>query len=94
MKLHIYDILHLCKFNLPYLQENLIMIFLYIAPWNNDCIRFRGGIKAKYFICWLIIDKPQPNLHSGETSTIQGHLPWSRGCLLMNRGSTVFNLTG
>ena len=39
----------------------------------NDCSRFRGRIKEKYFICWLIIYKPQPNLHSGKTS-IQGTL--------------------
>ena len=32
-----------------------------------------AGLKEKYFICWLIIYKPQPNLHSGKTS-IQGTL--------------------
>ena len=43
---------------------------------------------VKCFTCCLVINKPQPKLHSEDTS-IRGHLPWSRGCLL-NRGSTVF----
>ena len=29
--------------------------------------RFRGTVRETYFICWLIINKPQPNLHSGDT---------------------------
>ena len=43
------------------------MIFKhYLAAWNNDCSRFQVRIKEKDFICWLIIKKPQPNLHSGS----------------------------
>ena len=38
--------------------------FLYInlAAWNNDC-----NENDNYFLCWLIINKPQPNLYSGNT---------------------------
>ena len=32
-----------------------------------------GRIEKKYLICWLIINKPQPNLPSGDTS-VQGTL--------------------
>ena len=39
-------------------------------------------------LCWLIIKKPQPNHHSGDTSIPKGHLPRSRGCPL-NRDFTV-----
>ena len=35
--------------------------------------RFRGTLKEKYFIIWLIINKPQPNHHLGDTF-IQGTL--------------------
>ena len=35
--------------------------------------RFRGRLKEKYFIIWLIINKPQPNHHS-EDAFIQGTL--------------------
>ena len=51
--------------------------------------RFRGRVRETYFICWLIINKPQPNFHSGDTF-IQGRLSWSRGCPL-NRCSTVLS---
>ena len=32
-----------------------------------DCSRFWDSIKNIYFLCLLIINNPQPNLHSGET---------------------------
>ena len=34
----------------------------HLSAWNNNCSRSRDKIKEKYFICWLIINKPQPNL--------------------------------
>ena len=34
--------------------------------------------EKKGFICWLIINKPQPNLHSGQTPLITVNLPWIR----------------
>ena len=37
-------------------------------------------------LCWLIIKKTQPNLHSGDTSIPKGYLPRSRGCPLIIRG--------
>ena len=45
------------------------MIFLihYLAAWNYNCSKFCGEIKEKYFICCLIINKPQPNLNLGDT---------------------------
>ena len=57
----------------------------YLAAWDHDCSRFRGTIKEKCFICWLIINKPQS---IQETPLLKGHLPWCRGGPL-NRGSTV-----
>ena len=51
--------------------------------------RFKSRIKKKDAIVLLVIitgiNKPQPNLHSGDTS-IQGQLLWSQGCPL-NGGS-------
>ena len=42
--------------------------------YGIDCSRLRGRMKKKrYFICRLIINKPQSNLLSGDTS-IQGTL--------------------
>ena len=38
-----------------------------LAAWNNNWSRFQGRTK-KNFICWLIITKPQPRLHSRDTS--------------------------
>ena len=53
------------------------MIFKhYLAAWNNDCSRFRVRIKEKDFICWLIIKKPQPNLHSGNNYLGPEGVPW------------------
>ena len=52
-----------------------------VAACNYDWGRFWGRIKEKYFICWLISNKPCP-------TSIKGHLPWSQGRSL-NRGSTV-----
>ena len=60
----------------------------YLAAWDHDCSRFRGTIKEKCFICWLIINKPQPKQSIQETPLLKGHLPWCRGGPL-NRGSTV-----
>ena len=57
----------------------------YLAVWNNDCSRFQGRIKEKYFSFLVIINKPQPKLHSGDsclgpegTPSIQvpQHLHW------------------
>ena len=47
----------------------------YLNAWNNDC---SGSIpsqnkKKDVIFCWSIINKPQPNLYSGDTS-IQGIL--------------------
>ena len=36
--------------------------------------RFRGRVRETYFICWLIINKPQPNLHSGTRHFYSGTL--------------------
>ena len=47
----------------------------------NDCRRFRGRIKEKYFICWFIINKPQPNLLSGDTCLGPEGVPWIKGPL-------------
>ena len=38
-----------------------------LTTWNNDYSRFWGRTKEKYFICLLVINKPQPNLHSGDS---------------------------
>ena len=46
----------------------------YLAAWDNDCSRFRGTIKEKCFICWLIINKPQPKQSIQETPLLKGHL--------------------
>ena len=40
----------------------------FLAARNNDCGRLRSRIKEKYVFCWLVINKPQPNLHLGDTS--------------------------
>ena len=42
----------------------------------NDRRRFRGRIKEKYFICCFIINKPQPNLLSGDTCLGPEGVPW------------------
>ena len=39
----------------------------YPAATNVDHSKFQGRLKEKYFICRLINNKPQPNLHSGDT---------------------------
>ena len=39
-------------------------------------------------ICWLILNKPQADLCSGDTSIRGTQFPHSGGCLL-NRGPTV-----
>ena len=39
----------------------------YLAAWNNGCSRFRGRTKGILFICWLIINKLQPNIPSWNT---------------------------
>jgi len=38
--------------------------------------RFRGRIGETYFICWLIINKPQSNLHSGDAYPGPKGVPW------------------
>ena len=32
----------------------------------------------KGFIWWLVINKPQPNLHSGQTPLFRVNVPWTR----------------
>ena len=60
-----------CTFNTQHRRDKLFMIFyalsLYLAARNNDCSRFHGRLKGKYFIYWLIIKKPEPSLYSGDT---------------------------
>ena len=49
-------------------KVNRIISFKHYLPvWNNNCNRFRSKIKTIYFLCWLIINKPQPKLFSGDT---------------------------
>ena len=70
--------------------DKLIINLLYIIKLLEIMTdRFRGRVRETYFICWLIINKPQPNLQSWDTF-IQGCLSWSRGCPL-NRCSTVLS---
>ena len=74
------DLLHLWEFKTQHHRYNLIMIFLYL-------IYLVEIMTEKYFICWLIINNPQPNIHEGAPLFIE-HLPWSWGCPL-NGESTV-----
>ena len=54
-------------------KVNLVFLHIVYLLEINNCSRSRDKIKEKYFICWLIINKPQPNLHlelhlySGDT---------------------------
>ena len=48
----------------------------YLAAWNNGCSRFRGRTKGILFICWLIINKLQPNAHSWNTCLGPEGVPW------------------
>ena len=48
----------------------------YLVAWNNGCSRFRGRTKETLFICWLIINKLQPNLHSWDTCLGPECVPW------------------
>ena len=64
-----FDALHVWELTPQHRRDTLIMIFHTLSGYMkcNDCRRFRGRIKEKYFICWFIINKPQPNLLSGDT---------------------------
>ena len=63
------DVLHLLEFNTHCVAEIIQSWFFihYLAVWNNDYSRCWGRIEEKYLTCWLIINKPQPKLHSGDT---------------------------
>ena len=67
-----FDALHLWELTPQHRRDKLIMIFHTLSGYMkcNDCRRFRGRIKEKYFICWFIINKPQPNLHSGTLALV------------------------
>ena len=73
-----FDALHLWELTPQHRRDKLIMIFHTLSGYMkcNDCRRFRGRIKEKYFICWFIIIKPQPNLHSGDTYLGPEGVPW------------------
>ena len=73
-----FDALHLWELTPQHRRDKLIMIFHTLSGYMkcNDCRRFRGRIKEKYFICWFIINKPQPNLHSGDTCLGPEGVPW------------------
>ena len=82
--------LHFGEFNTQHRGDKLIMNFLYIIKLLEIMTgRFRGRVRETFFICWLIINKPQPNLYSWDTF-IQGCLSRSQGCPL-NRCSTVLS---
>ena len=42
-------------------------LFSCLKQWLQQIPR-QKSVKQKYFIRWLIINEPQPNLHSGDTS--------------------------
>ena len=51
--------------NLWFMELNHDFVYVLILfSCLNDCSRFLRRIKEKYFMCWLIIIKPQPDLHS------------------------------
>ena len=58
----------------------------YLAAWSNDCSRFRGRMKEKYFMFWLIFNT-HCSLHSGSLALAPGPegIPW----IDLTRGSTV-----
>ena len=63
-------------FNTEFCREKLIMH--YLTVWNIDHSRFGGQIKEKiiHFIRKLTINKPQSNLHSGNTFPGPEGVPW------------------
>ena len=67
-----------CGSSTPNIAEISKSWFLihYLAAWNNGCSRFRGRTKGILFICWLIINKLQPNVHSWNTCLGPEGVPW------------------
>ena len=62
--------------NIAEISKSWFLIHIYLAAWNNGCSRFRGRTKGILFICWLIINKLQPNLHSWDTCLGPEGVPW------------------
>ena len=67
-----------CGSSTPNIAEISKSWFLihYLAAWINGCSRFRGRTKGILFICWLIINKLQPNVRSWNTCLGPEGVPW------------------
>ena len=61
--------------NIAEISKSWFLIY-YLAAWNNGCSRFWGRTKGILFICWLIINKLQPNFHSWNTCLGPEGVPW------------------
>ena len=67
-----------------------LTVIFYLAAWKMITATHSKAELVEKILCWLIINKPFPNLYSRGTSIkAGGHFPLSWKCSLNYRGSTV-----